>query len=316
MGKKALKDAIDYYFLRMRLGIAFYSKTKYIPAAEHFRKAIDFNSQDPVAWEYLYSSYVLANRSNEALSIVREMPVDLQKKFQEKKKLVEMISLEGGPTFSSDNKKQNTVDIMNAGQHGGPSGEQDLYGNSYYGHLGLVMNLTNNVNLKVAYNYLNFSKTIYFQDTQYENKLDSTIYYPYGYRNFYHSSPSLYSAELSYHVRQQELHLESDIMLGSGFRLEPAVHLIMVKYNNIKLHYDIPKKIIDTTYYDSITPVINTITVQKENYSIVQSDTSFINYVFSLGISKDFKVYNIRLNGSYSNLNHTGVSSKKHRQIG
>jgi len=60
----------------MRLGIAFYSKTKYIPAAEHFRKATVFNSQDPVAWGYLYSSYVLANRSNEALAIVKRMPVE------------------------------------------------------------------------------------------------------------------------------------------------------------------------------------------------------------------------------------------------
>ena len=306
VGKQALRDNIDYYFLRMRLGIAFYSKTKYIPAAEHFRKATVFNSQDPVAWEYLYSSYVLANRNNEALAVVKMMPTGIQEKYKSNKKFVEMISFEGGPTFSSDNNKKNNLDIMS---QPAPYGEQDLYGNNYYGQLGLLMNLSNRVNLKVAYNYLNFSKTKYFQYTQYENILDSVSRYPWGYVNNYHP-PTLYSLEFPYHVRQQELNLESDIVLGNGFRIEPAVHFVKVNYNNITLKYS-KKSIIDTLVFDSITPVFVTEAVKKENYSVIQNDTSFINYVISLGISKDFSVFNICLNGSFANLNN-----KKQFQVG
>jgi hypothetical protein len=300
VGKQALRDDIDYYFLRMRLGIAFYSKTKYIPAAEHFHKATDFNSIDSSAWEYLYSSYVLANRSNEAIAIVKHMPVNLQQKFRKKKKLLEMISFEAGPTISSDNNKPNNLDVLS---QPGPYGEKDLYGNSYYGQLGLLVNLSDKVNLKVAYSYLNFSKTKYFQYTQYDNLIDSTVNYWYGYNKYYQISPTLYTSAFPYTVKQQELHLESDIILGNGFRLEPAVHFVKVNYTNLLLKYS-KKNIIDTTSYDSITPIVFTNTVQKENYSVIQNDTSFINYVFSLGLSKDFSVYNIRMNGSYANLNH------------
>lgn len=300
VGKNALKENIDYYFLRMRLGIAYYSKTKYFPAAEHFRKATEFNSSDPSAWEYLYSSYLLANRSNEAMAIVRKMPIEIQDKFKADKKFVEMISFEGGPTFSSDNKRQTDLDIRS---QPGPYGEKDLYGNSYYGQIGMVLNLSNKMNLKIAYNYLNFSKTKYFQYNQFENILDSTVNYWYGFSRYYNFSPTIHSAAYPYNVKQQELHLESDIVLGKGFRIEPAVHFIKVNYNNIRLRYS-RTSVIDTLFYDSITPAIVRDTVQKENYSVIQSDTSFINYVISLGISKDFSVFNIRLNGSFSNLNH------------
>ena len=59
VGKQALKDDIDYYFLRMRLGIAFYSIKLYNLAIEHFQKALAFNSQNAVTWDYfclLYTS--------------------------------------------------------------------------------------------------------------------------------------------------------------------------------------------------------------------------------------------------------------------
>ncbi|MCU0409034.1 MAG: hypothetical protein MUD02_08815, partial [Bacteroidales bacterium] len=37
--KKALHDGHDYYYLRMRIGIAYYEKKQYASAATHFRKA-------------------------------------------------------------------------------------------------------------------------------------------------------------------------------------------------------------------------------------------------------------------------------------
>jgi hypothetical protein len=305
VGKQALKDDIDYYFLRMRMGVAFYSKMKYIPAAEHFRKATVFNSSDPVAWEYLYYSYLLANRNNEAYNILKRMPADLRNKYSGNRNFLEVITLEGGPTLSSNNNKPNSLDIKNAGenQSGGPYGETDLYGNSYYCRFGLLTNLSNRVRFNAAYNYLNFSKTKYFQYTQYENILDSTKNYWWGYENYYHVPPAMYTLEFPYQVRQHELHLGSVITLGKGFTVEPAIHFLWVNYENIKLDYT-STTITDTLVYDSIIPYVNTVDVQKENHPIMREDTNFVNYVFSLGISKDFSVFNIRLNGSISNLNN------------
>lgn len=57
VGNKALKQDIDYYFLRMRLGIAYYEETNYRKAIIHFEKAMDMNNEEVVAIEYLYYAY-------------------------------------------------------------------------------------------------------------------------------------------------------------------------------------------------------------------------------------------------------------------
>lgn len=61
--KKVLKYAhagfragYDYYYLRMRAGIADFNRHNAAGATNHFRKALKFNHKDPVALEYLYSS--------------------------------------------------------------------------------------------------------------------------------------------------------------------------------------------------------------------------------------------------------------------
>jgi hypothetical protein len=310
VGKQALKNDIDYYFLRMRLGIAFYSETKYIPASVHFQKATVFNSLEPDAWEYLYSCYILANRSEQAYALVKDMPSGLQKKYRPEKKFLEMITLEGGKIYSSHNSTINDLDIRNAGSYGAAYGEQDLYRNSYYGHLGMLLNIAAGANLEVGYSYLDFSKIKHFQYLQYENLLDSTVNYWYGYSNYYNSSPSLYSRSIPYDVKQQEFHLGSDILLGDGFSLQPAFHLIKVSYKNIVTEFT-RTNLTDTIYYDSITPELVTVHVTKENFNFVQKDTNFYNYVIALGISKTFSLYTLSLNGSYSNLNN-----KKQTQIG
>ena len=48
-GRKALGQGVDYYYLRMRMGIAFYEQKNYRTASGHFRKALEFNNGDPVA---------------------------------------------------------------------------------------------------------------------------------------------------------------------------------------------------------------------------------------------------------------------------
>lgn len=63
---QAIKNGIDYYFLRMRLGIAFYEKHNYIKASDHFKKALEFNEGDPVALEYLYYSHMYTGRDASA----------------------------------------------------------------------------------------------------------------------------------------------------------------------------------------------------------------------------------------------------------
>jgi hypothetical protein len=65
-GNQALKAGIDYYYLRMRLGIAWYGKKNYRKAATHFTRALEWNQQDPAALEYLYYSRLYAGQEKQA----------------------------------------------------------------------------------------------------------------------------------------------------------------------------------------------------------------------------------------------------------
>jgi len=65
-GNRALAAGIDFYYLRYRLGIAWYEKKNYHKAAVHFDKAFRMSSEDDLLREYLYFSYVFAGRGYES----------------------------------------------------------------------------------------------------------------------------------------------------------------------------------------------------------------------------------------------------------
>jgi len=69
LGKEALKKEIDYYYLRMRIGIAYYHQKNYRVAATHFMKALGMNQGDQVALEYLYYARLMAGQGQQASAI-------------------------------------------------------------------------------------------------------------------------------------------------------------------------------------------------------------------------------------------------------
>ncbi|MDX2443854.1 MAG: tetratricopeptide repeat protein, partial [Bacteroidales bacterium] len=71
-GKKAIENGSDYFYMRMRLGIAFYERQNYHRALIHFRKAAEFNPNNPYLLEYLYYANILINREKAALDVTKQ----------------------------------------------------------------------------------------------------------------------------------------------------------------------------------------------------------------------------------------------------
>ncbi len=69
-GKEGLRHDLDYYYLRMRLGIAFYALEKYQGAVPHFRKALRFDPSSTAAREYLVNSLIMSGRPQAARMFV------------------------------------------------------------------------------------------------------------------------------------------------------------------------------------------------------------------------------------------------------
>jgi tetratricopeptide (TPR) repeat protein len=73
LGKQALSQGIDFYYLRYRLGIAYFEKSNFHKALTHLYKAYDANPHDPTLKEYLYYANLIINRKQEARLIAETM---------------------------------------------------------------------------------------------------------------------------------------------------------------------------------------------------------------------------------------------------
>ncbi len=292
IGEDALKQNIDYFYLRMRLGTAYYEKENYLKSAMHFEKALQFSDSDPTALEYLYYCYLFTNRELEARLLTKQFSETLNEKIHPaRNKAIDEIYLETGPTFSNNialNKKNNLMGRDSI------YGEQDLNDNKYYLHLGVKKNIGKRASLYVGYSNLHISKLKQIETSEvaksgYDTILSNGWYY---IDTTYSKTFDLYDHE--YTLYQNELYLNSNIALGNGFLLVPAAHFIHVQYN--ELHADVKQVEYFAQSYDSVTTT-------KTEFTYHKTDTSFINYVGWLALYKNISNYRLGLMSSYSNLN-------------
>lgn len=101
-GNEALDNKVDYFYLRMRIGIAYYEKGRYRAAQKHFWKALEFNSSDDTAMEYLYYSTIFSSQFEEGRKLTKKFSKDLVKKLKtESLSPVNFLFVEGGTKQSS-----------------------------------------------------------------------------------------------------------------------------------------------------------------------------------------------------------------------
>jgi hypothetical protein len=311
IGKQALRQDIDYYYLRVRMGIAYFEKSEYFPATTHLKKARQFNSEDPLIANYLYYAYLYSNRVEEAGLIKPYMNVEAQQKSIDnsgsQNGVFQEVHAEGGYTISSDRTPDNLATLI-----GNDSiyGEQDLYGNSLYSNLSIKLRISKRVRLSMAYNYLSFAKTKYIQYGHAEAQRDTIIDNPFS-RDYFYSFPwKIHDTSFKYNVFQHEGYISASVIVQGGIKIIPAVHLVHVGYaaTSPGIHND---SVSDTAYYSKFDSTYHLFRYPSMTYTYNKQDTSFNNWVVSLGLSKDFGKFSIGLNSSWSNLNN-----KKQKQAG
>jgi hypothetical protein len=81
-GHKILKQGLDFYDLRMRMGIAKYNQGNYEQAFKHFKAAYKMNNADTVLLEYYYYSLKNTNRQDDAARLCKLFPTSLSKRMK------------------------------------------------------------------------------------------------------------------------------------------------------------------------------------------------------------------------------------------
>lgn len=268
-GKSALKHGIDYYYLRMRLGIAYYEKTNYKSAQIHFRKALEFNEADPVALEYLYFSYLFGGQAQQAALLYDGFTDPLKKRIADPGlRSIDRVSLE------YLYNKTNTNGLVSD-----PETFEDLYG------IRIITRAYHNQNLALThFMHPGLSFTHSFTSLQKEN------YYAYD-------DGTIWFRIDGQKVIQYQYYLSPSFTTGRGLVISPLFHYLHVDFEVLTPVFSNPGPggPGGSTLPGTTTPTGLVVNVSED------SDNQLVG---GLALSKFQGRFSYRVSTLYSNLNN------------
>ncbi len=202
-GKSGIKQDIDFYYLRIRMGIAFYEKKNFKSAQTHFKMALEFNESDPIASEYLYYSYLFGGQTQQAALLYKGFQPSFQEKLQAPGlKIVDRISAEYlyNQTFTDD-----LIDDP-ATFEGLPIGARIITRNYHNLNVGLHHNMHPGTSFNHAYTYLGKSNYYYYDDGVDRFGVDGQK------------------------VRQHQYYLSPSFTTPGGLVISPSFHFLHIAY--------------------------------------------------------------------------------------
>ncbi|MCD4695294.1 MAG: hypothetical protein K8S16_03550 [Bacteroidales bacterium] len=287
--KIALSAGHDYFYLRLRTGIAYFSLGHYFEAAWHLEKAHHFNAFDKTTIEYLFYAYLNSNRKTEAFSLLNKYKhlLDIPSKPKVN------VNIETGPIFNNNISKNRTDHLV------GPDslfGEQNLTDMQYYNQIGFGFGPIKNTSFYLGYHHLIVSKLKQIQTSEliktgYDTILDNGWFYV----------DTLYGMELtmhedSYNFFQHGVYLNATHAPGNGWLFSTSVHWLCVNYKTI---------FAESAQEEYFAQSNDTLPSVKTMYTVDYKNTHTNNIVIPAGIYKTIKNVSAAIFGSYSNLNYS-----------
>lgn len=213
VGEAAIKNGIDFYYLRMRLGIARYEQHNYRHAVPHFEKALVFYPSDQLATEYLYYSFLFAGRKSDSRRITPLLNETTKTKMGIKKSLfLEELYFEGGPAFSNiSNLEENWKN---------PAAADTIYSSTTYFkgynyfHGGVRLNILPNLSIYQGYGQLNATAQQNIRDFNMEYEPFERV------------------------ARQDDYYANIEYVLPKSFKITGAAHFLWIEYDRRDASYD------------------------------------------------------------------------------
>ncbi|MBK7252701.1 MAG: hypothetical protein IPI04_01980 [Ignavibacteria bacterium] len=254
-GNTALKRNAETYFLRVRLGMAYFEKENYFNAIPEFERAIEIGYQDENVLEYLYNSYLKTGRTEDAAFIFSSFSESGKNRIKPlNNSFAENIftGIEYG--FSNDESRNANTDL-DGDQN--KYGEQTIFRNSILATAGLNQLPFDRLNIFYDYTYINSGKTkIIMRNNE---KLND-----------------------DYQEIQNRFYNRFDVLAANGLVISPAGHYISKKYNTLFTG------IADSTLTD-IT--VSEKEINNENFILSLSASKFYS-VYKFTLSGSFSYLN------------------------
>ena len=298
-GNIAIENNIDYYYLRIRMGIAYFNLEKYLDAANNLQKAIKFNKNDALAQLYLYDTYIILGKNTKAYKLSKSFSSSTMNLISKKRKLIEFIDIGGG--YSLSNNYDLNDKVYYNSNNDTLSGYQELIGDKSVFTAGASFNLSPSISVYAGYTNLQIDKIFCSQYFEVPLKFDSVQNEIWGYQNYFSPDTIQHHDTNKETITQNEVYVNGKYQFNNGWALTLFTNLIFVNSVNY-------------------TPRIDTIVVVDTNYQIIgqnpvlfeydyyhlrfdRADTTFMDYVVGFNIEKDYNNVTLNLFGTFSSLN-------------
>ena len=282
IANKAWDNNIDFYYLRLRVGVSYFNKTQYLLALEHFYKALEFYPSDFTIKEYVFYCNLYLGDMDRAKEVVYRMPINYQSYYLNLVKYSNVINFESGYQFAKYSNMEDTSTFL----ANGVFAESDRTKSLQYYQLGGDFKLTNNVKLYAGFSLVNNLKSqhIYSKDN----------YYYYDYTKFtFNKSIKTKDTSIEYNLYQYQAYLGATINLPKQFNLLVGYQNMYYKQSKLTAISDSSKSnLLDTLIYNY-------------NYSLQNINQN--NFVTSLTLMKNYKKWQGQIGLGLANIVKTSI---------
>ncbi len=213
LSNAAYKAGIDYFYLRLRCGLAYYFLGNYMQAETNLEHALEFSSTDKTAREYLYYSYLMQKKGSKAVGLLKKMPPSMRERLKEEAPPNQSFLHFDAGYFIGDNSVKNSRNYNLDGSDN-IYGETVIPNESTYLSVGGKWFMASFLSAYVKYTYLKVNKNMLVMT-------GDTLMIDY---------PAVTS--------QDQFYINFTVYPGGGFKIVPAFHYLKYRVSTISPYFD------------------------------------------------------------------------------
>ncbi|MBN2891457.1 MAG: hypothetical protein JXL97_06305 [Bacteroidales bacterium] len=293
LGKESKKAGIDFYYLNVRMGVAYFEQGKYLLSILLLEKAIETNPDDEFVKLYLYYDYLYSGLENQSLTVYSSMKPKTKNEIKITSKKLKDLELS---ISTSPNSSLLTLENTNYLENDAIIAYSYIEKNTTNAQIGLNYQLKNNIFLFHDFSLLKSSYSFVKQSTIQDNLLldmSLTQLKYYGKfsidlrKNFIFSANYNLVAGYIQDISEQLLYDGTTVNFGrwasSGVVNVPFSQLSMgisvskqFKILNIKPHIDLLKTYENLNIYSGLDLIISPL-ANSDLYFKISSSYNFLS---------------------------------------
>ncbi len=156
--RSARGQGIDFFYLQVRTGIAYYNLQRYRMASEWFLKAWESNSEPEWLQEYVYYSLLFGGRFAEAYAVAGNFTDSIQQKINYAAGNVTRVAFEAGYSFNPEFKELQSANHDIDAEVGPNYGEAFYLKNYHFESFDLNHRISPKFSLNHNFTYINIDR--------------------------------------------------------------------------------------------------------------------------------------------------------------